>query len=65
MVGYLQDAASTLKERGIVIAISPKKVHGYRIIHLGESWMFDPEHTDSDMAEDDERASKLYDALSN
>jgi hypothetical protein len=65
MVGYLQDAAATLKERGIVIAISPKKVHGYRIIHLGESWMFDPEHTDSDMAEDDERVSKLYDALSN
>ena len=53
MVGYLQDAAATLKERGIVMAISPKKINGYRVIHLGESWMFDPDHSDSDSAEDD------------
>jgi hypothetical protein len=60
-VGYLQEAADALHQRGIVVSISSTKVKGQREINIGQMWLVEPESSDQELAEDEARAARLED----
>jgi hypothetical protein len=59
VVGYLRAAVDSLRKRGITVSISETRVHGQREITIGQSWLFEPDCSDKEMAADEERVAML------
>ncbi len=58
---YLRDSVSNLSAVRINVRFSDKVVHGYKKIHIGWSCCVDPEYSAQEMAEDEERVSRILD----